>query len=376
MLPDQPFSNKRMKNYKRHISKLFAILTIVTFQSCTSHEKEAPKDGRFVLTDSLIKRLLIDTVRGASNQTDLNLSAKIIANEDRTAKIYPMVSGNVKNVAIKMGDHVKQGQLLATMSSAEMAGFDKESISSSASLRNAERDVKLAQDMFKSGLASARELEQAQNELLVSRAEDKRTKSILNLNGGNTNGLYTLKSPISGFVIEKNVTNNMQVRPDNNENLFTVADLSDVWALINVYESDIPKIKEGDEVNISIISYPDKQFSGKISKVYNIMDNESKVMNARVVIKNPGYLLKPGMMASVKIATRNSATLPVVNTNCLIFENNKYYVVVLDNIKKARIQEVEIGRKFEDKAYISKGLDVGDEVVTSKQLFLYDSLKP
>ncbi|PTT00781.1 efflux transporter periplasmic adaptor subunit [Pedobacter sp. HMWF019] len=365
-----------MQKIIQNIGALTAISAVLILSACSEQKKEAPKEDKFIVTDSLIKRLEIDTVQGANNQADLNFSAKITANEEKMAKIYPMVSGRVQSAPVKLGDAVSKGQVLATMTSAEMAGFDKESISSSADLRNAQRNAKLTEDMYKSGLASARDLEQAKNDLMVKQAEDRRTRSILSLNGGSKNGAYTLRSPISGFVVDKNVTTNMQVRPDNSQNLFTVADLSDVWALINIYESDISKIKEGDEVNISILSYPDKSFKGKISKIYNVMDNDSKVMNARVVIKNTGYLLKPGMMATVQISTTNGASLPVVSADCLIFDNNKYYVVILDPVKKVRIQEVELGRKFEDKAYISKGLKAGDRVVASKQLFLYDSLKP
>jgi cobalt-zinc-cadmium efflux system membrane fusion protein len=365
-----------MQNTLKNIGMLTALSAAILISSCNEQAKETPKDEKFELTDALIERLRIDTVKGLSNQTDLNFSAKITANEEKIAKIYPMVSGHVQNVRVKLGDRINRGQLLATMTSAEMAGFDKEAISSSAELRNAQRSVKLVQDLYDSGLASALELEQAKNDLLVKQAEDKRSRAILNLNGGSKNGVYTLTSPISGFVTEKNVTSNMQVRPDNNENLFAVADLSDVWAMINIYESDISKVKEGDEVNISILSYPDKPFKGKISKVYNVLDNDSKVMNARVVIDNPGYLLKPGMMATVQIATKNGVSLPSINANCLIFDNNKYYVLVLDPSKKIRIQAVAVSRKFEDKAYISSGLNAGDRVVASKQLFLYDSLKP
>lgn len=365
-----------MQNTLKNIGILTTLSAALFLSSCTEETKETPKDEKFELTDSLIKRLQIDTVKSANNQTDINFSAKITANEEKTAKIYPMVSGHVQNVPIKLGDRVSKGQLLATMTSAEMAGFDKEAISSSAELSNAQRNVKLVQDLYNSGLTSALELEQAKNDLLVKQAEDKRSRSILNLNGGNKNGVYALTSPLSGFVTEKNVTSNMQVRPDNNQNLFTVADLSDVWALVNIYESDISKVKEGDEVSISILSYPDKSFKGKISKIYSMLDDDSKVMNARVVINNPGYLLKPGMMATVQIATKNGISLPSVHPDCLIFDNNKYYVLVLDQVKKIRIQEIELSRKFEDKAYISKGLNAGDRVVASKQLFLYDSLKP
>lgn len=364
--------NHSIKNYS--FIALFG--TALLLQSCTEHTKETPKEEKFVVTDSLLKKLVIDTVQGANNRYDLSFSAKITANEDKMAKIFPMVSGLVQNVPVHLGDRVSKGQVLATMSSAEMAGFDKEAISSSADLKNAQRSVKLAEDMYKSGLSSARELEQAQNDLTIKQAEYKRSNAILSLNGGNKNGSYALRSPIDGYVIEKNVNNSMQVRPDNNQNLFTVADLSDVWAMINIYESDISKVKEGDEVDISILSYPDKKFKGTISKVYSVLDNDSKVMNARVVIHNPGLELKPGMMATVQIAAQSGSTLPVVNADCLIFDNDKYYVVVLDPAKKVRIQEVEIGRKFEDKAYISKGLTAGDRVVGSKQLFLYESLKP
>ncbi|KIO78244.1 cation transporter, partial [Pedobacter lusitanus] len=189
--------------------KQFSRLTIgvltafVLLQSCTEHVKEPPKDEKFAVTDSLISKLLIDTVRNPNNESDLSFSAKIAPNDETTAKIFPMVSGNVRSVQVKLGDRVTKGQVLATMGSAEMAGFDKEAISSSAELRNAARSMKLAEDLYKSGLSSARDVEEAKNNYLIKQAEAKRSKAVLNLNGGSPNGTYTMKSPISGFVIEK-----------------------------------------------------------------------------------------------------------------------------------------------------------------------------
>jgi cobalt-zinc-cadmium efflux system membrane fusion protein len=363
----------QIKKFSRlTLSMLSAVLLL---QSCAEHPKEQPKDDKFLLTDSLVSRLLIDTVRNPNSETDLNFSAKIAPNEETTARIFPMVSGNVRTVPVKLGDRVSKGQVLATMGSPEMATYDKDAISSSAELRNAARSMKQAEDMYKSGLSSARDLEQAKNDYLVKQAEDKRSRAVLNLNGGSTNGSYTLKSPISGFVIEKNVNSNMQLRPDNNQSLFTVADLSTVWGIINIYESDISSIQQGDEVKISILSYPDKVFSGKIDKIYNVLDPDSKVMNARVSISNPGYLLKPGMMATVQITARSNNDLPSVNVNDIVFDEDKNYVMVLDKVKKVRIQEVEIERKSGEKAYISKGLKAGDRVIASKTVFLYESLK-
>ncbi|MCX2480050.1 efflux RND transporter periplasmic adaptor subunit [Pedobacter sp. MC2016-15] len=354
---------------------LSILTTALILQGCAEHPKEQPKEDKFVLTDSLLNRLLIDTVKDPNSETDLSFSAKIAPNEETTARIFPMVSGNVRSVPVKLGDHVSKGQVLATLGSPEMASFDKDAISSSAELNNAKRNVKLAQDMYNSGLSSARELEEAKNDFLVKQAEDRRSRAVLNLNGGSTNGSYTLKTPISGFVIEKNINNNMTIRPDNNQSLFTVADLSNVWGIVNIYESDISSIQQGDPVKISILSYPDKVFTGKIDKIYNVLDPDSKVMNARVVIPNPGLLLKPGMMATVQIAAKTNSDLPSVNVNTIVFDENKNYVLVLDKVKKVRVQEVTIERQSGDTAYISTGLKAGDRIVASKTVFLYQSLK-
>lgn len=360
--------------------KLFSRLSllggfIICSQSCTS-SKEAPLAAeKFSVGDSLISKLLIDTVQAPNSKTDLSFSAKITANEERKADVFPMLSGSVTNVPVRLGDHVNKGQLLAVMASSDMAGLDKEVISSSAELRNAERAVQQAQQLFDSGLSSARELEEAKNEYLIKQAEDRRAQKTLKLNGGSANGNYTLKSPLSGFIIDKNVYANMQVRSDNDKSLFTIADLSTVWAMVNIYESDISRIKEGDLVSVSLLSYPEEEFKGKIDKIYNMIDNESRVMNARVSIPNPGYKLKPGMMSTVKISTSSGNDLPVVNSRGIIFDEDKNYVLVLESNNKPRIQQVEVGRKTADKTYISKGLNAGDRIIASKQVFIYESLK-
>lgn len=335
----------------------------------------ASASEKFVITDSLISRLLVDTVQKSNKVTDLIFSARIAAEEERMATIYPRVSGHVNNVQVKLGDMVAKGQVLATITSAEMTEFEKLAVTSSAELRNAERSLKQAEQLYKSGLSSARELEEAKNELLIRQAEEKSARAVLKLHGGNGKGVYSLSSPLSGFVIEKNVNSNMQLRPDNNSSLFTVADLSRVSAMVNIYESDIPRISEGDEARISILSYPDKEFSGKIDRIYNILDGESKVMNARVSIANPQFLLKPGMLATVSISARSGIDLPVVNSRGIIFDDNKSYVLALSPANKIEIKEVEVNRKAAGKAYISKGLRAGDRIIASRQVFLYESLK-
>lgn len=363
-----------MQKLDKNITNSIFIVAIALSTACSNHKVTATKVP-FAITDSLLSRLIIDTVQQANHQINLNFSAKITANEERKSELFPMVSGMVNHVAVRLGDRVISGQILASINSSEMAGFDKDMIAANAALKNAERSLKQADQLFQSGLSSAKDLEEAKNDYQIKKAEVKRANSVLKLNGGSNTGTYAIKAPISGFLIDKNVTDNMQLRGDNDKSMFTIADLSTVWAIINIYESDVSKIKAGDAVSLSTLSYPDKNFFGKIDKVYNQIDSESKVMNARVVIPNPGFLLKPGMLGTVQVTASSDIDYPMVNSRAVIFDDNKNYVLVISPNQKVSIQEIEIGRKAGDQTYISKGIKAQERVISSKQVFLFENLK-
>jgi cobalt-zinc-cadmium efflux system membrane fusion protein len=349
-----------------------AMVIIVLAASCT-HAPQQAKEAKFEVTDSLLQSLLTDTVQQADRSSVMTLTGTVDPDDDKMAKIYPMVSGIVKEVHVQLGDIVHKGQVLATMSSAEIAGFASAASSSEAELSIAKRNASTAEDLYNSGLASQRELEQSKSDLQKAVAESKRSQAVMGLNPIKGNS-YEVRSPITGFITEKNLTSNMQVRADNASNLFTIADLSTVWVMVNVYESDISRIHEGDAIAVTTLSYPDKVFTGKIDKIYNMLDPDNKVMRARVQIDNVGYLLKPGMFANVRISAHSDDKLPVINTRTLIFDKDRYFVIVIDGRDKVHVQPVEIGRKVEDRAYISKGLVPGDRLIASRQVFMYQSL--
>lgn len=362
---------------RRHIIPLFAIAIAVmamALQSCHRADGDGQKDEKFEVTDSLLNSLLIDTVKEASALSEINLTGSIAADETKMVNIYPMVSGVAHDVHVQLGDVVSKGQTLAVLKSAEMAGYTKDYISAEADLRSAKRAFESTQDLYKSGLASQKEFEDAQAEYQKAIAENKRAGEVVNINKSNDQG-YLVKAPISGFIIGKNLADNQQVRTDNNTTLFAIADLSDVYVLINVYESDISNIQTGDPVKITTLSYPDKVFTGKIDKIYDVLDPDNKVVKARVKIENPGNKLKPEMFANVTIKAKSGETLPEVNTRGLIFDNDKNYVVVVDGKAKVHIQQVDIAKRVEDRAYIRAGLKPGDRIVASRQLYLFESLK-
>lgn len=363
------------QKYKTAVFILALLATGTVLQGCHRAENaDDQKEEKFQVTDTLLNSLLIDTVKEASALSQINLTGSIAPDENKTVKIFPMVSGVAQDVHVQLGDVVRQGQTLAIMKSAEMAGFTKDYISAEADLRSAKRTFESTQDLYKSGLASQKDFEQAQSDYQKAQAESKRAEAVIGINKSNAQG-YVIKSPISGFVIEKNLTDNTQVRADNSQNLFTIADLSDVYVLINIYESDIASIQVGDPVKITTLSYPDKIFEGKIDKIYDVLDPDNKIVKARVKIANPGNRLKPEMFANVTIKAKSGESLPVINTRALIFDNDKNYVILVDGKAHARIQQVDIAKKVEDRAYIRAGLKPGDRIVASRQVYLFESLK-
>jgi cobalt-zinc-cadmium efflux system membrane fusion protein len=345
-----------------------------TFQSCHHADESQDKDTRFRVTDSLLNSLLIDTVKEASALSQITLTGSIAPDENKMVKIFPLVSGVAQDVNVQLGDVVQKGQTLAVLKSAEMAAYTKDFISSEADIRNTKRVLESTQDLYKGGLASQKDLEQAQSDYQKAAAEGKRAGAVISINKSNQNG-YEVKTPLSGYVVERNLTSNTQVRADNSQSLFTIADLSTVYVLVNVYESDISKIQPGDPVKITTLSYPDKIFDGKIDKIDNMLDPDNKVMHARIKIVNPGNSLKPGMFANIQIKAKSGETLPEVNAHSIVFDNDKNYVIVVDGKAKVHIQPVDVAKTVEDRAYISKGLKPGDRVIGSRQVYLYESLK-
>jgi len=190
----------------------------------------------------------------------------------------------------------------------------------------------------------------------------------------NSDGNYIIKAPISGFIVQKNVTNNTSIRTDNGTNLFTISDLKDVWVQANVYESNIGKIHMGDQVQITTVSYPDRVFKGKVNKILNVLDPTSKVIKVRIVVSNDDYALKPQMYANVDVTEKEDKEAFCVPINAVVFDHSKYYVLVYHGKGVADITQVDILSKNNDKYYLRSGVKEDDVIITTNTMQVFDQL--
>jgi cobalt-zinc-cadmium efflux system membrane fusion protein len=321
-----------------------------------------------------LRTLHIDTVQTKPLINTITFTGMVDVNQDNQVSIFPLVSGVAKDIKAQLGDYVTTGQVLATVTSSEMAGYTNSLVVAETNVANTKRLLEASKDLFKSGLASSLDVTTAQTNYDQAVAQLEMAKRILNINGNNTQGLWVVKSPMNGFIVQKNVTNGTAIRTDNSNALFTISDLKNVWVWANVYESNIENIHLGDEVNVTTLSYPGKVFKGKVDKILNALDPTTKVMKVRVVIPNESYELKPQMFASIVIANPENKQELCVSSKALIYDNSRYYVLVYNGHGDASITPVEVLNTYGDKTYIKSGVNEGDKVIATQAILIYGEL--
>jgi len=197
---------------------------------------------------------------------------------------------------------------------------------------------------------------------------------VLHINGGSANGDYVVRSPIEGFVVEKQATNSMSIRSDNSTNLFTISDLKNVWVIANVYETNISMIHLNDQVDVTTLSYPDRVFKGKVDKIMNVLDPTNKVMKVRIVLPNPGYVLKPEMFANVKVTNQGNRAALCVPSSAIVFDHSQNYIMVYHSNANIKIIPVGVINSTADRTYITGNVQVGDKIIASQSILIYDAL--
>ena len=361
----------------RLLYKILPFASLISFfamYSCTDKATAGDEKQGYVLPDSLLKTLEIDTVGISKVLNSLTLTGKVDFNEDQVIKIYPVISGLVSDIKVMVGDYVKKGQTLAILRSGEMAGFSNDYSVAKSNLEIAKKSLDASNDMYKSGLASQRDQLAAQEGYNQALSALQKAQRVLNLNGGSMNGDYAVKAPIDGFIVEKQINNNMMIRADNSTGLFTISDLKDVWVMANVYESNIANVKSGDSVQVTTLSYPGKIFRGKVDKILNVLDPTNKVMKLRIVLPNPGYLLKPEMFASVLVRNTENKTMISIPSSALIFDHSQYYVLIYKSPSDITIRPVQVMNTVGDRSFISEGLSQGEKLIGSQALLIYQEL--
>ncbi|RAJ79912.1 cobalt-zinc-cadmium efflux system membrane fusion protein [Chitinophaga dinghuensis] len=353
----------------------FSLLAAFIWSGCKHTQAEDTEKSTFVLSDTMLKNIRIDTARLQPVQNQLRLSGKVTPNGGKVLKVYPLVSGYVQDIKVQLGDYVQKGQVLAVIHSAEIADYEKQLAQARSDQGVAEKNLKVAQDLYDSRLSTEKDVVNAKGDLAKSNAEITRLNDLFKIYRKGKGATYLVTAPISGYIIEKNINNNMEIRTDNSSNIFTISELDDVWIMANVFETDIAKIKEGYDASVVTVSYPDQPFHGRIDKIYNFLDPATKTMQVRISLDNKKMELKPEMFATVYVTYKDNDEKIAVPSAAVIFDNSKNFVLVFKDKFNISVRQVEVAKSSGDITYIQSGLQPDEKVISKNQLLIYDALK-
>lgn len=360
---------------------IITILTAVMFM-ITSCGENAVADNTddakpFTLSDTMMNIIKTDSVKMCGVSDQLQLSGEVSYDENKVFKVYPRSSGQVLQCNLTLGDKVTAGQTLAVIKSADVAGDYADVSSADADITIAKREMDNQESLYKSGIASEREYNDAKEDYEKALAAKRKISSQIEINGGKgatASGTYILTAPIGGYVVEKNVNQGDFIRPDMGTNLFTISDLKDVWIWANVFEADISKVKEGTAVEVSTLAYPDKIYKGKIDKLSEVLDPTNKALKVRIKLDNPDLLLKPEMFAKVTVDDVQGEQAVCVPTSALIEQNGKTFVVVYNSRSDMKIAEVDVKKTSGNRTFINSGVSPGEKVITENELLVFQQL--
>lgn len=358
---------------KTHIAAI--LLACIVSGSCQkSKPQQEQKAETFVLSDTMLRSTTTAVAISEPLRNELQFYGKITADNNKLIEVYPIVGGNVIKVFVELGDYVKKGQVLATIRSTEVAGFEKELQDARNDVLVAQNNLKVAQELFEGKINAERDVVEAKSQLEKARSQLGRIEEVYKIYNLKPGSVYQVTAPISGFIIEKKINQDMQLRSDRTDNIFDIAQIDDVWAIANVNETEIGQVQLGVNADVTTLSYPDTVFQGKVDKIFNIIDPETKAMKVRVKLNNASYLLKPEMRASIRIRYANAEKMVAVPSEAVIFDNSRNYVLVFKSRFDIEVRPVEVFRTIGKTTYISSGIKEGEKVITHNELMIYDAL--
>jgi cobalt-zinc-cadmium efflux system membrane fusion protein len=301
---------------------------------------------------------------------ELPVTGVVAPDVSRTVPVNALASGRVVDLRVRLGDTVRKGQVLMSMASADVgqALADLQKFQADAELARRAHDR--ARTLSEHEALAAKDLEAASNADDKAQADLRSAQEKVRLLGGNAehpSSTIDLRAPVSGTIVEQNVTSSAGVKSlDNSPNLFTIADLSRVWVLCDVYENNLQQVRLGDHAAVRLNAYPDRPLTARVSNISRVLDPATRTAKVRLELENREDILKPGMFATVTFTAQQTVTRPVLPASAVLRLHDKDWVFIPaggSRFKRIEIQTAP-GSRDQLQAVLS-GLRPGDRVVAN-----------
>ncbi len=330
----------------------------------------------------------IVTVQRRGLEQEIRTTAVIEPNENRLAHISPRIPGRVVEVKAFLGDAVKTGHILAELDSLELGQAKAAYLTAQAHREVAQAHYQREERLFRQQISAEKEYLAARGEFLRADTQWKAARETLRLLGlrdreieqlnwrGGKQPLsrFPLLAPFAGIVVEKHLTIGELLKPEDQP--YTIADLSALWVLLDIYEKDLNHIRLGAQARLVVDAYPGESFQGTITYVSDLLDKTTRTARARVEIANPDRRLKPGMFATATVAAMiPHATEVLAIPAAAVHRVREQPVAFVQEAEGVFVpRRLKLGRAAGGYVEILEGLTEGELVVTEGGFYLKSAL--
>jgi cobalt-zinc-cadmium efflux system membrane fusion protein len=361
-------------------------LAALSFTGCSAKTDTNPQSSgtasNVKLTPAQRQNIRIYTVGSAQYHRTVETSGAVDFDNDQATSVLAPFSGPVSRLLVSLGDRVKKGDALAEVDSPDFAAAISAYAKALATAKTNRRLADLDKDLIQHQGVAQREAEQAETDAVNAEADrdaalqalvslSVQPQAIKDIQEGRTppHAEGIIRSPIAGTVVEKLITPGELVQAGTTP-CFTVANLSRVWVLAQVFGSDLAAVGLGDSAEVQT-GIESKNFSGKVDNISALVDPDTRSVVVRVVADNPGEFLKKQMYVRVLIRARRDSTGLLVPVSAILRddENLPFVYVAAADGSFAR-QRVTLGYRAEDQVDIPEGLKAGDQIVVDGGIFV------
>lgn len=299
--------------------------------------------------------------------------ATIQADANRMAEITTLVRGRADEVLVDFGQDVEAGALLATLQSGELGLSQAGFLRAHAKLTVAERAFQRAKALLEEKVIGQAEYQRREGELLTARSEMREAHDRLRLLGmaepeiarlrrdETIRSTVFIRAPFAGRIIARNIVRGEVV--EMTDQLFTIADLSDVWVIAHIPEKDIAFVQADQKVEVEVTAYPGESFEGRIGYISDVLDPATRTIRLRVVVANPHKRLRPEMFAKVRLWTKPEPGVLTIPATAVVHDRGENIVFVQVEDHAFERRPVALGEETNGQVKVLAGLRAGDPVV-------------
>lgn len=348
------------------------------------HHEEHERVVRLSPEAVLAAKLSYATAESKPLAGALTASARLTLPQDGIGRISARVAGRVESVKVKLGEKVIKGQVLGVIESAELGQARADYLSARTKAGVAESAYVREKQLFEKGISAEQDARQAESTLAVAKGELDAADARLHAFGLSEAEIKALKAnehyssefpiraPIDGTLIEIEATPGLSV--DGTKQLFTVGELSNLWALIDVFEQQLPDVHVGQEVELTVVAVRDATFAGRVEYIADLVEEKTRTIEVRVAVPNPDAKLKPGMFATARLQTKSAVDAIVVPRDAVQKIGNESVLFVPRDEQSFEAVEVELGDTTAMGAVIKNGLAAGTRIVVGGAFILKSEL--